>query len=156
MTPAEHAARRRIWDHAFTPTALKSYEPLLFARVAELVENLTTRCGTSVDLAEWVSLFTLDFMGDFAYGGVFNTMKAGADVRGVRKAGENAIGLSDILGTVPWVRSIAIALPNTRGKRMNAASLAVVKQRRKKGASVRDLFYYLVCFVALVYFSVSC
>jgi cytochrome P450 len=49
-----HAERRKIWDRAFTPSALKSYEPLLAARVAELLENLSARLGTEVDLAEWV------------------------------------------------------------------------------------------------------
>jgi cytochrome P450 len=54
MEPAGHAERRKIWDRAFTPNALKSYEPLLAARVAELLENLSTRLGTEVDIAEWV------------------------------------------------------------------------------------------------------
>jgi cytochrome P450 len=149
-TPVEHAARRKIWDHAFTPSALKGYEPLMFARVAELVETLATRCGAPVDLAEWLSLFTVDFMGDFAYGGAFNTMKAGADTQGVRRAGEDALSMVETLGTVAWVRPLMLALPRIGRKKIRAAALAVTEQRKAKSASARDLFYYLVCFHQLL------
>jgi cytochrome P450 len=54
IEPTGHAERRKIWDRAFTPNAIKSYEPLLAARVSELLENLSARLGTEVDLAEWV------------------------------------------------------------------------------------------------------
>jgi cytochrome P450 len=54
MTPAEHAERRKIWDRAFTPSALKLYEPLLDARVTELVEQLSARVDTEIDIAEWL------------------------------------------------------------------------------------------------------
>jgi cytochrome P450 len=54
MTTAGHAERRKIWDRAFTPSALQSYEPLLEGRVSELVDQLSARVGTQIDIAEWV------------------------------------------------------------------------------------------------------
>jgi cytochrome P450 len=149
MTVAGHATRRKIWDRAFTTAALKSYEPLLDSRVAELVENLTSRCGQVVDLALWVSLLTLDFMGDFAYGGAFNNMKDGADSSGMRSITAGAALISEALGTIPWVRPFVLTLPQTQAKVLNDASLGVAERRKAKGASARDLFYYLVSFLPL-------
>jgi hypothetical protein len=54
MTTAGHAERRKIWDRAFTPSALQSYVPLLDGRVSELVDQLSARIGTEIDIAEWV------------------------------------------------------------------------------------------------------
>jgi hypothetical protein len=120
--------------------------PYLHTRVTELVENLDTRCGTRIDLAEWISLFALDFMGDFVYSGAFSLMKEGADTQGRRKGGESALRLAEIMGTVPWVRPLLLALPGTKTKSHNKNSFAVAEKRRAKGASARDLWYYLVRF----------
>jgi hypothetical protein len=54
MTPVGHAERRKIWDRAFTASALKSYEPLLGARVSELAQQLSAHLGTNIDIAEWL------------------------------------------------------------------------------------------------------
>jgi hypothetical protein len=103
------------------------------------------RTGQTVDLAEWASLLALDFMGDFAYSGAFNTMKAGADLAGVRKIGEHGVMALEILGTIPWIRPITLAFPQKQAKKMLSTSLAFAERRKAQGASVRDLFYYLVC-----------
>jgi cytochrome P450 len=52
INPAEHRKRRRIWDRAFTPAAIKSYEPLLEAPIIQLVEQPEGFLGKPLDLAE--------------------------------------------------------------------------------------------------------
>jgi hypothetical protein len=90
------------------------------------------------------SLLALDFMGDFAYGGAFNTMRAGGDTNGVRKNTEKGVNVMEALGTVSWVRPLVLALPQNSARAMMQASLRVAEARRAQGASARDLFYYLV------------
>jgi hypothetical protein len=90
------------------------------------------------------SLLALDFMGDFAYGGAFHTMRAGGDTDRVRKGTETGLRLMEALGTVPWVRAFVLALPQNSAATMMQASLRVAEARRARGTSARDLFYYLV------------
>lgn len=63
--PIEHARRRRPWTRAFSTAALKEYEPIVANRVAQLVEAVGHQKGVT-DLAQWISFFTYDFMGDMA------------------------------------------------------------------------------------------
>ena len=64
--PVEHARRRRPWNRAFSTAALKEYEPIVAKRVSQLVEGISQRKGVT-DLAQWISFFTYDFMGDMVY-----------------------------------------------------------------------------------------
>jgi cytochrome P450 len=65
----EHHRRRKIWNRAFSTTAVKDYEQKLELRATELVEELAKRAGKSakagkmtsaietVDLTTWFSYF---------------------------------------------------------------------------------------------------
>jgi cytochrome P450 len=83
-------------------------------------------------------------MGDFAYSGAFNTMRAGADTARVRKGVEDFAALSEALGTIPWIRAFTVKFPMRKSGASLKPSLAVAEKRKAQGASVRDLFYYLV------------
>jgi cytochrome P450 len=146
IDPAEHSQRRRIWDRAFTATAIKSYEPLLHARVVELENALAARTGQVIDLAEWFGYMTLDFMGDFGYGGAFNYMARASDsaMPDVREFMIRSLGRWEMLGAIPWVRPIVLALPNIGAKAWRNFAHQVVAKRIEKGSQVRDIFYYLV------------
>lgn len=66
--PHEHTRSRRMWDHAFTKSALSEYEVPLVARVGQLVEGIAREArgregsrdseGGVVDLADWIKRFT--------------------------------------------------------------------------------------------------
>ena len=56
-SPARHAQRRRPWNRAFAPAALKEYEPSLRRRVMQLVELLGKQEGV-LDLAVWIHRFS--------------------------------------------------------------------------------------------------
>jgi cytochrome P450 len=142
--PVEHSKRRRIWDHGFTPAALKSYEPMLRERVAQLMDALSRRTGQRVDFAKWAAFMSLDFMGDFAYGSAFNFMEGGEDVGGIRKIIEKGVGMTGLLGTIPWVRPITTSIPTTTNALFDMAA-EVVERRKAAGATrTKDLIYYLV------------
>ncbi len=64
---AEHLERRKVWNKAFNSTSIKEYEPILKARVLQLVTELENRCitataqGVELDLSQWLSYFTYCF-----------------------------------------------------------------------------------------------
>jgi hypothetical protein len=117
IDPAEHNKRRRVWDRAFTPTALKSYQPMLQNRVAQLVAALDARSGKEIDLAEWLAYMALDFMGDFAY------------------------------GSISWIKPVVLALPRATGPLLDTGvRVAKQRQAEGSSHGKKDLFYYLVSF----------
>jgi cytochrome P450 len=83
-------------------------------------------------------------MGDFAYSGAFNTMRAGEDTAHTHKGIEVYLAITEALGTIPWTRAILLKLPIKKRRAALAASLAVAEKRKAQGALTRDLFYYLV------------
>jgi hypothetical protein len=56
-SPAEHSHRRRIWDRAFTNTALDQYEPMIQRRAEQLVDVIRDHKETVIDLGIWISFF---------------------------------------------------------------------------------------------------
>ncbi|PSR70849.1 hypothetical protein PHLCEN_2v13290 [Hermanssonia centrifuga] len=55
--PQEHFIRRKPWSRAFNTGSLKELQPLLAARVEQLVEAAITQKGV-VDLSKWINFFT--------------------------------------------------------------------------------------------------
>jgi cytochrome P450 len=152
--PTVHAPRRKIWDRAFTVPALRAYTPLLRTRVSELlaalaaastpVDNTAGVGDAPVDAQRWLSLMALDWMGDFAWGGIFHALATGTDEVGFGKMGARSVHLVDVLGTIPWVGPLlALALP-ARTRVLREAAQAVVERRKSEGARTRDLFTVLV------------
>jgi cytochrome P450 len=144
VDPAEHSRRRRIWEPAFTPTAIKSYAAPLRTRVEQLSAQLSARLGTPLDIAEWLGFLTIDFMGDFAFGSLFNLITDGADHRGIHKHGVDGLRGVEVLGTIPWIRPLVLARPNPSIKKRFAVALGVVEKRQQERSERRDLSYYLV------------
>jgi cytochrome P450 len=153
MTPETHAPRRVGWDKALSATAVTSYFLMLEQRVAELSQHIARHAshGEVIDMAGWLSSFTIDFMGDFSWGSVFTSMHdrdAGAAQDELIKIFRSGVIATEVLTTIPWTRSILHALPSSDTKTMIDRSSAVLKDRKARGASgeVRhpDLFHYLV------------
>jgi cytochrome P450 len=144
IDPVQHGKRRRLWDRAFTPSALKSYEPMLQARVSELIKYLSEHDGKQIDLAAWAAYMALDFMGDFAFGGLFNFMEKGEDPDDFRKLGEKFLGLSEAFGTIPWSNTLLRALPAVKFP-LHVMAYSVLQQRKSTPPTTKDLLYYLVC-----------
>jgi cytochrome P450 len=144
VDPAEHSRRRRTWEPAFTANAVKSYAPLLRTRVEQLSTQLNARLAEPVDIAEWLSFLATDFMGDFAFGSLFNLTIDGEDRMGIRKSGSDGLKRVEVLGTIPWIRPIILARPNPSLKKRFAIALRVVEKRQREKSQHRDLSHYLV------------
>ncbi|KZP25828.1 cytochrome P450 [Athelia psychrophila] len=80
---AQHKARRRLWDRAFSTASVKSYDELVIRRTRELCEAFEKRSGQVLDFSAWMSFFSYDFMGDFSFGAGFNMIATGSDETGI-------------------------------------------------------------------------
>jgi cytochrome P450 family 628 len=58
----DHAARRRIWEPAFTTKALTDFQSNIDALLEEIVGNLDkfAETGASIDMGVWSKLYSLD------------------------------------------------------------------------------------------------
>lgn len=60
----EHAKRRRLWNRAFSISAIKGYEPMIKRRLLQLVEaldkeaNICKNTRKSISILEWMKLYT--------------------------------------------------------------------------------------------------
>ncbi|KAJ6480316.1 cytochrome P450 [Mycena sanguinolenta] len=143
--PKLHAEARKAWNRAFIPAAIKGYEPMLIRRVAQLVEAIGARSDASVDLSQWLSFFSFDFMGDIVFGGGFELMRDG-DKDGLWHTLERGIYLPALTEQIPWCVDFIPYLPMI-GKEKNALGRFAFNQatRRLHAGSVHnDLFYYLM------------
>jgi hypothetical protein len=142
---SEHAVRRRVWDRAFTPSAVKSYDPLLRNRIDQLMSQLSTRFGQPIDIAQWLGFLSIDFMGDFSYGGAFDLLQDGQDENGYQDIMRGFLSIGELLGTIPWIKPLALRLPKSSGvQKMFSLANNTVEKRTGRGSTIRDLFYYLV------------
>jgi hypothetical protein len=123
---------------------------MLENRVGQLLGRFTAQEGQVMDIAKWFGYATMDFMGDFAYGGVFNTVTTGRDDDGFHEFGIAGTRAAELAGFVPWVRTVLIKLPMGGPKKVFRKARTVVDIRMSKGSQYRDLFFYLVslrCFL---------
>jgi cytochrome P450 len=152
--PAVHAPRRKIWDRAFTTPALRAYTPLLRGRCAELLTALAAAAvrkdapaggePVPVDAQRWLSLMALDWMGDFAWGGLFHALADGKDDVGFGALGVRTVQVIQVVGTIPWVGPLFMLLLPARTRALDNAAQDVVNRRVREGARTRDLFTVLV------------
>ncbi|KAJ7653210.1 cytochrome P450 [Mycena polygramma] len=140
-----HDEARKIWNSAFISTAVKGYEPMLFRRVAQLVEALGSQDDNNVDLSQLLSFFSFDFMGDLSFGGGFELMRDG-DKDGLWHQLESGIFLPSLTQHIPWCIDFVPYLPSAVGKQSQAFAkfaAAQAERRIQEGSIHNDLFYYL-------------
>ncbi|KAJ3489995.1 hypothetical protein NLI96_g1765 [Meripilus lineatus] len=140
---AEHARRRRPWNRAFSTAALREYERLVIARVAQLLECLAEQQGP-IDLSKWISHFTYDVMGDVVFGGGSEALRDG-DHEGHLKLIEDGIIAGTLYEHLPWLASLAKKIPGVAEgvKRMRKMGMQRAAMRTERGSESKDVFYYL-------------
>jgi len=152
--PVKHMQQRKPWNRAFSSTALKEYEVIMAKRTRQLIvclENLVhgsdRKGGVVLDVAAWINYFATDFMGDMAFGGGFELMKAGGDKDGIWALLESGLHISAIVSHVPYVIGFMMsAIAMGRGgalRRTVEFGQGSVLKRLEVGANKKDLFYYL-------------
>ncbi|KAJ7590095.1 cytochrome P450 [Mycena floridula] len=142
-----HAQRRKFWDRALNPVAVKNYQDVLNERVTQLIFQLKLRSDEGAfNLAEWMSFFSFDVMGDMAYGGAFDLMNHGSDNLGLVKIVAEGIQVLELAGTIPWIKHFFDLFPSPVPQLHFRKFATETAQRRiSRGVSgTKDLFSYLL------------
>ncbi|KAK7038125.1 cytochrome P450 [Favolaschia claudopus] len=144
-----HTAKRRVWNRAMTPAAIREYEPLVAKRARQFISRLREQdldTASGVDVVRWVDLFALDLMGDLAFGGGFEMMRDGGDVDGLGERIRGFVKASNLIGQVPWTINTVQKLPQVDRtvQEFNAFGQNLAMRRMKNGAvGTKDLWYHL-------------
>ncbi|KAL5489841.1 hypothetical protein ACEPAI_4673 [Sanghuangporus weigelae] len=149
-----HRERRKLWNHGFTTTALKEHQPAVQNRVLELVDELGKRVftqsggrETSLDLALWMSNFTMDrydVMGDMVLSGGFSFMRKG-DEGGTRALLGDFVEAVGVLQHTPWIIGLIhkLAVVPEGMRKFQEFAFQRYKMRRSQGTATRDIFHYI-------------
>ncbi|KAJ7766762.1 cytochrome P450, partial [Mycena metata] len=145
LTGEAHTAKRRVWNRAMTSAAMREYDQLLVKRTSQLLSCLREQKGT-LNLVDWFDLFALDLMGDLAFGGGFEMLRAGEDAEGVGTRIRSFMKASAVAGHIPWIISTLHLFPlvGRAIKEFNQFGQGLAIQRVKNGAiGTKDLWYHL-------------
>ncbi|KAL5476717.1 hypothetical protein ACEPAI_2903 [Sanghuangporus weigelae] len=146
----EHARRRKRWNRAFNSMAVKGYEAIIQKRALQLVDELEKRSTkyevSSVNLAEWLSYFSTDFMGDMAFGGGFELMRDGYDKDGIWMMIESGLRSVAFFQHIPWLVPLIHMLPfkNRVNRDILEFGRKRARARQTTGSLTKDLFYHLI------------
>ncbi|KAH9852366.1 high nitrogen upregulated cytochrome P450 monooxygenase 2 [Lenzites betulinus] len=143
LDTAEHLERRKPWTRAFTPAALKEYQPMLAARATQLVDALGRQAG-EIDISKWVNYFSYDFMSDMVFGGGSELLRDG-DVQNIWRLLDDGLRGSTFISHVPWLGPYVGRIPavSSAQAQMIAYTKQLVLQRLRRGTALKDLFHYL-------------
>ncbi|KAH9063317.1 high nitrogen upregulated cytochrome P450 monooxygenase 2 [Lactarius vividus] len=150
--PILHMHQRKPWSRAFSSPAMKEYEIIVAKRIRQLVGSLEAMIQRSdqkaravVDMTKWLKYFATDLMGDMAFGGGFEFMKAGRDTDGLWTLLESGLCISAALSHIPYVMPPLMKIMGDRNAivRFREFCRERVLERLRMGANRKDLFYYL-------------
>ncbi|KZP25877.1 high nitrogen upregulated cytochrome P450 monooxygenase 2 [Athelia psychrophila] len=142
---AQHKARRRVWDRAFSTASAKGYEELVIRRTVQLCEAFEKRSGQVLDFSLWMNFFSYDFMGDFVFGAGFNMVETGSDETGIWQLFHAKNVQTATLAHIPWAFTYQRLIPGIGGPREKFLKIVkgIVARRVQRGSVTKDLFYYL-------------
>ncbi|KAK0660783.1 Tryprostatin B 6-hydroxylase [Cercophora samala] len=149
-----HSRRRRDWQPAFSPQAIRHYEEKVLSHINELDQQLELKAktGAVVNVTDFLLWFTFDLMGDFTFSTPFGVLK-GNDPRSHEMILQikNARVLLGPLTPVPWLLHIGTKLlPRVLWIKDWYESVdwcqEQIQARLAKGPSpeLRDLTYYIM------------
>ncbi|KAJ7164017.1 cytochrome P450 [Mycena crocata] len=143
--PEEHSRRRRIWNRAFSASALKEYDLVVRNRLAQLVEILSDNNGTSIDLSQWIGRFMYDVMNDIVFGGGVELMRDG-DKDGLYRMFEDFLPMALLMSHVPWIGELTTWVPGFAKdvKKFRAYAINCAIERKVHGSPRKDIFYHLI------------
>ncbi|KAJ7039626.1 cytochrome P450 [Mycena alexandri] len=143
--PEEHSRRRRIWNRAFSASALKDYDVVVRNRLAQLQEILADNSGKSVDLSQWIARFTYDVMNDIVFGGGVELMRDG-DKDGIYATFEGFLPIALLWSHVPWIGELSTYLPFlAQGvKKFRTYAINCAIERKTHGSPRKDIFHHLI------------
>lgn len=147
LTGASHASRRRRWSKGLNVQALKDYEVHISERATQLTEKIKDMDAEHLDLVPWLNYFTVDFMGDMAFGG-------GSELMATDGQGDGIFAMLDIYWRVisaachiPWAYQATVFMASLLSKRfagMRPYAAQRATNRAQSGSKTKDLWYHLM------------
>ncbi|EXJ59298.1 uncharacterized protein A1O5_12179 [Cladophialophora psammophila CBS 110553] len=138
----KHRLRRKTWAQGNSGAAMIEFEPLMVQHLNVFIEQIRAR--KEVDIAHWYNFLSFDIMGDLTFGVPFDMVKTGQTHHFMDTIHKFMKAVS-ILSAIPWLNSLANALPTDSAvKDLEKFSRDCFQNRKAKGSSRKDLFYYLL------------
>ncbi|KAI1791471.1 high nitrogen upregulated cytochrome P450 monooxygenase 2 [Ganoderma leucocontextum] len=139
-----HLRRRKTWNRAMGPAAIREYEHFIARRARQLVERLEEHKGV-INIGNWFNYFSYDFMSDMAFGGGSELLEAGHDRGNVWALLEEAMFIASFFGHVPWLGMYFGKIPAATGNLVVLLNSCAERTtaRLKRGSEKKDLFHYL-------------
>ncbi|TFK55315.1 cytochrome P450 [Heliocybe sulcata] len=141
-----HAQRRRVWDRGLGERALREYEPRVLKHCTGLCSELLAQAGSATDVTPWFNHWALDVIGDIGFGQSFNMVKSEGASQPMLKEIAEVKSVQAVIGTVPWLYSLALVFPMVRKERdkwFRWCKQQLSTRRERKG-DFSDIFAHLV------------
>ncbi|ETS81741.1 hypothetical protein PFICI_06743 [Pestalotiopsis fici W106-1] len=137
----DHIKRRRVWDRGFSANALRQYEPRVQNYTNQLMEQLSKRENTPVNVTDWFNFYSFDVMGDLAWGKSFNMLRDGIKHYFMKSLHADMTNVG-LFSHLIWLFPIFKATPilNKENKKFWAWVSQQVNDRKMMKPSQQDVF----------------
>ncbi|TGJ79166.1 hypothetical protein E0Z10_g9599 [Xylaria hypoxylon] len=115
----DHDARRRIWERGFSPKSLTVYEEriihyaeLLSTQIENLVyegDSINNCKGAIINITDWISWFSFDVMGEFAFSRSFRMLQDRKWHSKIRLL-VDGLGAVGAVSPVPWLAQLGMSI----------------------------------------------
>ncbi|KAJ3522636.1 hypothetical protein NM208_g12776 [Fusarium decemcellulare] len=137
-----HAQRRKAWDKAFT---LRDYEHRVVQYTDQLLDRIAKTLGKPLNITEWFHFYTLDILGDLAFGQSFGMLKDGVKHYYMELCEQNMV-LIGAFSHLVWLFPIFKSAPgiNYAYIKFQKWLRAQVEWRRRNKPAVSDVFSWIL------------
>ncbi|KAH8808644.1 cytochrome P450 monooxygenase-like protein [Xylogone sp. PMI_703] len=142
---AVHDKRRRIWDKGFSAKALRDFEGRQRAHAYVLLNQLSKRLDSPIDVSQWFNYYSFDVMGDLAFGKSFGMLENGKTHPALKVVheGQKLLGyITPLPWLVPILRLFPAALSGEQKFRIWLKEQ--IEKRAKMDIKDPDLMSYLL------------
>ncbi|KAI9736063.1 MAG: hypothetical protein M1818_006239 [Claussenomyces sp. TS43310] len=146
----EHKLRRKVWDTAFNPKALKAYEPRINAAIDRFCKRLddAAKSTKAIDFSAWSEYMAFDIMGDLGFGASFHMVDDGKSHEYVEFV-HTALKFMCTLAPVSWALPIIFLIPLDKKTKETTARFFDLgnrqfKSRMAEGPIEKDVFGHLM------------
>ncbi|CDU23467.1 related to Cytochrome P450 [Sporisorium scitamineum] len=135
MVEADHKARRKVWEVAFSGEALKSYETILVDVLEVMVEQLERRSRRkeTVKIDDYCSFYAYDVMSQVGFGADFGLLQQG-QLSPMIQALEKFMSYVQVVGNLPYLVEILGLLPNPMAEFDKYMTRIVMERKARKEA----------------------
>ncbi|TKY88447.1 hypothetical protein EX895_002799 [Sporisorium graminicola] len=135
LNESDHAARRKVWEVAFSAKALKSYEPILIEVLEIMIDQLEGRARRkeTINIDDYSSFYAFDVMSQAGFGADFGLLHHG-QLTPMIQAFQALMTFMQLVGNLPYLVEILGLLPNPMAEFDKYMNQVVVERKARKEA----------------------